>query len=191
MRIRNKKSSRSALSIVLPIVIALALIGAATAYAYSQKIGPFSNNDGSSNKHEPDTTRDTNSVDYSGPTDEDLSSSQDAKNRGLDDGDKETPSTSKKTANLGLSYADINGDSFEVRAFVNNIVEGTGTCTATLTKESTVITASSKAFVDTSSSICTPIYIDKNRLVSGKWSLKVTYNSPSASGSVEEGVDIP
>lgn len=196
MNYANRKKSPK-----IPLLIALAVLllaGAVTAFAYFQKLGPFANR----SESDSNSTAATNTVDYSGPSDNDIAESQDAKKNAGSSADSSSDAansssgssnTSKKTANVGISYADINSkNNLEIRAFVNNIIEGDGTCTATVTKGSTTITKTSEAFIDTSSSICEPIYIPKSQLSAGEWSVNVKYSSPNATGSSgPEKVTIP
>src|SRR5690606_30873781 len=104
--------------------------------AYATSLWPFQNSESES------SIRDTNSVDYGPPTDQEIEESQNAKknnyeNNGQkndeksDNGDKTT--TNKRSVNVGISYADVYNGNVEVRAFTGDVVEP-GTCTVKITK---------------------------------------------------------
>lgn len=170
------------------VIIASAALGY-TLYAQTNKLWPFHSNKTPLKEVAPEV----NSVDYSGPTDEDTKHSQTAKESLLNEGgseaseqqnNTETNSASKKNVTVNISFADIFDDNLEIRAFTPTVIEGNGTCTATVSKQGTqTITKTSKAFVDSSSSICQPIYIPKSQLPTGAWNVSVTYKSPTHQGS--------
>lgn len=194
MRIQQRPTHKPLKTVLAVLAVLLLLAGAYLAYAYTQTKWPFTS---SSSTSQP--ASEENSVDYSGPSDSDIAESQNAKKDATPSTDTDSSSSSspsnpssKKTANVGISYADVNGSNLEIRAFVNNIIEGTGKCTATVTNGSSTITKSSDAFVDSSSSICEPIYIPTSQLSTGEWSVDVKYSSPTATGSSgPEKVTIP
>ena len=183
----SQNKHRKGLRFVL-ISIAILLIAAAgyVAYAFMSKSWPFaeSSTEGS----------DSSTVNYNPPTQADTDASQDAKKRIAAEEDTEksasddssSSNSSKKTVGVGVTYADIYNDNLEIRAFTNGVIEGTGTCTATATMKdmpSMVITKSSEAFVDVSSSQCNPIYIPVSQLKSGTWEVVVKFSSPDSEGS--------
>ncbi len=143
--------------------------------------------------------RDTNSVDYSGPSKTDTAESQNGKKNNSSSTDI-TPSTDStptntpelKDAPVAISYAGATNGKVEIRAFIPSVIEGSGTCVARLVKNSKTVEASSKAFIDASSSQCEPIYIDLSKFeTKGKWKLTVTYTSPTHKGSSDpEDIDL-
>lgn len=135
--------------------------------------------------------KDENTINYDAPTQEELDSSQDGKKNSEQQGSpesegsssSESESSTKRAVSVAVTYAGAGDEGvFEVRAFIDGVIEGSGTCTATLTKDGRTVTKSSPAFVDASSSICEPIYINKSQLSSGSWGVVVSYNSPDAVG---------
>lgn len=187
-----KKQSQSPLKKTLLISAAILLVGAAGygVYAKANNLWPFTTTDTSDNSDS--SVREPNSVDYEGPTKEDTNNSQNAKENLLEeDTDETTPNegtpetpTQKKNAAVNISFADIYNNNLEIRAFTQSVIEGSGTCTATVSKSgSPTITKSSKAFIDSSSSICQPIYIPKSQLSNGTWNVNVSYSSPQYKGS--------
>lgn len=189
MRIQKQPKSKVKIAIVTLVIIALPLLGY-TLYAQANNLWPFP-----AQSAETNTPRETNSVDYSGPTNEDVEHSQDAKEKLLNKGDNDSQtqpednspsndSQGKKGAAVTISFADIYNDNLEIRAFTPTVIEGSGTCTATISKQgSPSITKTSQAFIDSSSSICQPIYIPKSQLTSGTWNVSVTYSSKQYQGS--------
>lgn len=134
-------------------------------------------------------TQDINSVNYDPPTEQEISDGQNAKKDDYNNvetknnDDKNT--TDEKLVDVGISYAGIFNENFEVRAFTNGVVEA-GTCTVTITKNTNVIKGSSGAFIDASSTQCQPILIPKSQFESGTWLVEVTYSSPSTHGTSDK-----
>lgn len=125
--------------------------------------------------------RPVNDVDYSPPTEEDASHANDAKKR-LDESTKQEQT--KTNIYVGVTMADIAVDQLEIRSFVSGVIEGGGTCTATLTRNGISVAATSTAFVDSTTSICTPISIPLTRFKdSGQWDLVVSYSSVTSTGT--------
>lgn len=187
MKIRtNKKSAKSI--IIIALIVALVLLGGWIAYAYFSKIWPFAETSNSLS-----LTNDTGSINYEPPTENEVAEGQEAKKRPNEQNQNtEQPSTpnnatgQKKTANIGISYADVYNNNLEIRAFTNSVIEGTGTCTAIVTMkdmESMRITKTSKAFIDTSSTLCEAIYIPVTDLHAGKWTITVKFSSPDYEGT--------
>lgn len=191
MKIKTKTNTHHNIAIT-SVVIALILTLGATAYwMNSNNIGPFSD----SSKDSSPEIRQANDVDYGPPSEGEVNNSQNAKNRILEEDiqdnddsslESKTPSNSakKKLATISISYADIFENNLEIRAFTPSVIEGTGECTATVSKSgSTTITKKTPAFIDASSTICRPIYIPKSQLSTGVWTVNVNYSSPAYEGS--------
>lgn len=88
----------------------------------------------------------------------------------------------KKQVTPLITRADQN----EVRAYVPGIVEGGGTCTATLSKGSTSISRISEGIANSSVTNCRPIDLSSVQFPQkGQWTLVVSYNSTAASGKTE------
>ena len=188
MKTNHTKKSTQKRTLVIAGIIFVALCGATAGYALlAQQNGwplPFFNT--SNESPQTTTERPVIDVDYSGPTKEDVDESQAAKEKidqeQADDNSTQTPAQ-QQTVSVAVSFADVSGTNFEVRAFVPTAIEGGGTCTATLTQGSSKVQKSSEAFVDTSSSQCRPIYIPVSEFPSkGTWSLNITYASPTHKG---------
>lgn len=187
-----KKRTKTKVLVITALVVVALLIGGLT-YAYFQKVWPFA----STQKNvATDTKTDTNTVNYDPPTNQEVKDSQDGKKNSdntSDDSPKKDDTGSsttkpKKTASVGIAYADVNGNNLEIRAFTNSVIEGTGTCTATATMvgmSDMKVTKSSEAFIDASSTQCRPIYIPLSQLHSGSWKVSVKFASPDYTGKSE------
>ena len=117
-------------------------------------------------------------VNYNPPTEQEVDASQDAKHQ--------TEDTSPVTnVSVDVSYAgkSDDGQSVEVDAYITSVIEGSGTCTATFTKGAASVSASTKGFIDATSTICEPISIPLSRFESGSWKLVVTYKSDGRVGT--------
>lgn len=177
-----KRKSKSKSTLVIIIIVGIALLASTAALAYSQKWWPFD---------WPERFI-VDGINYGPPTQQEIESGDDAKKKLLDDAKNnnqdDTDSESRKVVNVGVSFADKIESNLEVRAFVSGVVEGTGTCTATLTKSgSQPVSKSSKAFINVSTSQCQPILIPLGDFdKAGEWVLVVTYASPTSAGESEK-----
>lgn len=192
MKINTKKSSQRKYKTLI-IVIAMLLLGVISygTYAYVTKsLWPFQETQDTS----IDADRGVNDVDYGPPTEQDTANSQNAKERILEEGEgsgndsnqstSPSPDQPKQPVAITVSYAGIQNSQLEIRAFSSSVIEGSGTCTATITKSgSRTITRSTPAFIDASSTICEPIFVPRSELSAGTWNVNVTYSSSTHSGS--------
>lgn len=181
-----KKHNKTKALAFTGLAIVILLIGGLT-YAYFQKTWPFTSKQMSMS----DDTGD-GKVNYDPPTDQEIKDSQDGKknsDNSSNDSDQSSSSTTKKKASVGISYADIYSNNLEIRAFTNSVIEGTGTCTATVVMgamegmKAMTVTKSSEAFIDASSTQCRPIYIPVSQLHSGTWKVSVKFSSPDYEGT--------
>jgi hypothetical protein len=181
MKIAKKKQNKKPLIVIIALII---IVAACIGIYYLVN---------RSNQSTPD------SINYNPPTQEEIDASQDAKKRNdeknneeknpTDDkptiNSNENSSTPQKNASVGITYADVFDGKLEIRAFTDSVIEGNGTCVATIHSGGVTKEASSKAFVDATSSICQPIYFNISDLTPGTWSVTVTYTSPDAKGVSE------
>lgn len=181
MNIIQKDRHKKTLLTLLYISILVALLAIAT-YFIGAKYGwlPSWKDADTSTTTE---LRSTNDVDYSGPSETDIEHSQDGKkNSSSNETDEQSKSVTTNTP-VAIAFADVSGDNVEVRAFIPGVIEGTGTCTVSLSKDSYVVTKTSKAFIDASTSQCTTLLVPLSELQSsGIWSLRVSYSSPTHTG---------
>lgn len=176
MKIKKSNNKNSLVKSMICVLILL-FVGGVAFYVYKKV-----NHDNNS------------SINYSPPTQTEIDSSQDSKKRATEDEATKNAQSGSKTGSdikltdsprkvgVGISYANIVNDKLEIRAFADGVIEGNGTCTAKVEKGDESLSANSKAFIDVSSSICEPIYIDKSKLTPGTWTVVVTYDSPDATG---------
>ena len=189
MRITQTKAKKRSLTPIIILVLAVvAIAGGYFTYAFMTKgAWPF---------EQTETKAPVNTVNYDKPTQEEIDHSQDGK-KNSGNQQSETPSTEtpnkpssdKKKISVGIAFAgyDADEDAVDIRAFTPDVIEGDGTCTATLTKDTAIVTKTSKAFVDSSSSQCRPILIPASEFEEkGLWSLTVTYASTGYTGASGE-----
>ena len=174
------RTSKKAAFLAIPAVV---VIAAATYvyFAHQNSLWPFLSTKSA------DTPLVVDGINYAPPTDQEKAASQDAK-KDTSHSAENTGSTSSdgKNISVGVAYAayDSAKGAVDIRAFTPDVIEGTGTCTARLTLDDITVTESSKAFVDSKSSQCEPILIQKtNFTTAGKWRLVVSYQSPTSEGS--------
>lgn len=176
----TQKSSKKLFTIIAASVVAVLALGY-FGYAYTTKDAwPFAAEASDSSATSED------GINYNPPTDQEKQDSQDGKKNSASQDEANNPSnTSSKEVSIGIAYAGYDAEEgmIDIRAFTTDVVEGTGTCTATLTKDGQTVTRASKAFVDSSSSQCEPILINPTDFPSsGTWSLTVTYKSDTSTG---------
>jgi hypothetical protein len=82
----------------------------------------------------------------------------------------------KKQVTPVISYAGAD----RLNAYVSGVLEDSGTCTATFTQGTSVITRTSSGFSNVSYTQCAPI---TPNLPAGSWSVIVTYSSANAQGT--------
>ncbi len=172
---KNKKTSKIILGISLGIVILL--LGYSAVGYTTKQLWPFSSQSStsdSSNKSAENTPI---------RSDDQLDTIKDEAENNNSNTENSSDTAQKKSVHIGVTYADVYDGNVEIRSFVSGVIEGTGTCKATLEQNGQVITKSSKAFIDSTTTQCEPIYIPINTLPStGTWKVKVSYSSPSSEG---------
>lgn len=173
--------------IVVSIVIALAAIYTATAYAL--KVWPFNtssqkieeNSSHTPTEQQPDSTN----------TATDNNQVNDSKSNAI----KDTPSSSssaspKSIVTITAANQDKQADLLRIRTLISG-VEGSGTCNLTLTKETSVITATSGIQAGPSSSTCQGFDISiSNQLSVGTWDIEIVVNAGSIQTSATGKVTI-
>lgn len=182
MKIQKRKSIQKTILYSTSVVLLVAI------FVFSSYT-IFKNTSVNNTPDQSNQSRDVNEVDYSGPSPEDTESSQDAKKRAGENNTEKNTTLNKKIASVGVVYADIEGDNFEIRAFTSSVIEGDGICTATLKNGNNILTGTSRAFVDATSSQCRPIQIPLSSISPrGEWKLSVSYKSETAEGSSQEEI---
>ena len=173
-----KRFNKNKKTFILPLfIVALAILIGYFAFAYISKAAwPF---------HETAKTSDSSET-YSPPTEQEVTDSQDAKknNAGQESQEENKPPT--ETVSVAIAFADFDQteNAIDIRAFTPDVIEGTGTCTATLIKDGQSVTRSSKAFIDSKTSQCEPILVPINDFPSsGTYQLVVSYSSEKYRGT--------
>jgi hypothetical protein len=95
------------------------------------------------------------------------------------------PGSTKRAVSPFITLADWDASSSEldVSAIVPNLVESGGTCTATVTRNGVVRTASAPAAAVSTYVGCNPMTIPGSALSTGTWTVRVTYSSRTATGA--------
>ncbi len=89
----------------------------------------------------------------------------------------------KKDVKPSITYAGFYGDNAEVGAYVSNIFEDGGACTASFSKDNKTIEKKVNAVKNVSSVDCPVMIATRSELGStGTWTVKVSYSSPTAYG---------
>ncbi|MFZ2126040.1 MAG: hypothetical protein WAV04_00830 [Candidatus Microsaccharimonas sp.] len=146
-------------------------------YAYTTKnTWPFN---AAAQQTQDDSTTD-DGINYNPPTEQEITNSQNGKKQ--DDNSTATP-TDKVGVDLAYAGKSDDGQSIEINIFTTDVIEGDGTCTATLSNGASSVSAQSSGFIDARSTICEPITIPLSKLPEGQWSLTIEYASPGKQGS--------
>lgn len=132
------------------------------------------------------TMRPVNSVDYSGPTQDEQKAgdTQKEENQNREKIDTQPQAT---TATVVITDASQYDSSIEVRAYIPNIYTSEGTCTATFTKAGAkTVTVSGTPFKDATTTQCGAMDVSRSAFAAaGTWSVTVSYKSSTATGSSE------
>jgi len=171
MPFSNRKTRKIAKKklLLLALLAGLLLIGGALTYTNRNNNLPVAETN-------PEGTE---KIDLSPPTEEDKKAVDQHKD---ELGSQQTPTGSPTNTSQKKQVTPIitSASKSEIRAYVPGIVEVDGTCMATATQGSQVVTGSSAGFDNVSTTQCEPIPIN---LGSGSWSVIVTYSSPTAEGT--------
>jgi len=97
-------------------------------------------------------------------------------------------STGKKIVSPIITHADKYG----TNAYVTGVFEDGGTCTATYTKDSQNITATSQGSENSNYTSCGPMKLPGPLNINGTWTVVVSYSSTDAQGkSAPQQVEVP
>lgn len=155
----NKK--KIALLLILTIAIAVG------AFAYFQMRDNDSAND---------------SINYNPPTKNEREAADSQKDKNIEREKADNNQVSQK-AEIVVVDASQYGDTVEVRAYISNIYEDGGSCTATITNGSQTVSRDTKGFKDATTTQCEPFNIPRSAFSSaGDWQAKVSYSSAAAKG---------
>lgn len=135
------------------------------------------------------TTADGQKVNLEPPTEEEKSEANSRKGAIVkrDEEIKNPPSGSAQINPATIVITE--SSSTIVRAYVSGVFEEGGTCTATATQNSQVITKSSVGFQNVSYTQCAPMQWD-TALGAGTWTIKVSYKSPTTEVSQTRTIEV-
>ncbi len=170
MKIKRKKISKK---IVIGLILACVIVGSIAYVVFAQQ----KTTDKKSNKP----------ITYSGPTEQDKKDAEDENSTANKREDIENApaatSSNKKQVTPVITNASQSGQQITVNSYVSGIFEDGGTCTMTATKGSSIVTKTSKAFADATTTSCAPIFVDRSAFPgAGSWNVVVGYSSNSAEG---------
>ncbi len=127
-----------------------------------------------------------NTINYDPPTKQDKKEAEDNKKELAKDtasSDKPKDSTSTQTIQVAVSDATQYGDVVEVRAFIPEVIESDGSCTAIFTLNDNRLEKKVAAFIEATTTQCRPIDVPVSEFSqSGTWNLVVKYNSAYSRG---------
>lgn len=135
-----------------------------------------------------------NNINFDPPTDEEKQQAEDHKAELEKKLGSENTNSAPNTdpASVTLTYIRYTGQGVEGAGFVNVFEEG-GTCTLTLTKGSSKVTAVSQGFTDVNKTTCPPVTIARSQIPqAGEWTVILSYKSETKNGSsAEQKVSVP
>lgn len=187
MQIKNSRYSKRKLLIFGLALLALLLISGTYGYFRWSKIStPL------------DPSSDYNKVDYNPPTDDQKQAGQDIKSNSVNssgkppapgtDGDTQ-PHLGGNTIQVTITAANQDDGVFRVRTLIEPMV-GSGACTLTLTKGSTVVTKTSDIQALANSSTCKGFDIPTSELSAGAWHIQLTVSSGGKTDTASKDITI-
>src|SRR3989338_1509257 len=177
MKIKNKKYPKQ---LIIPLIAGgvLLAIGIPAVIYFTQRGDDTTTTDPSEYINKPIS----NGVDFSGPSSADLEDNklQEQKDAERAELDKQPIATN---AIIIITNAAQFEKTVEARAYINNLYESGGKCTATYTKAGEQpVSITSSAIPDAKSIQCGILDIARDPFpAAGNWSLQITYSSPKAS----------
>lgn len=186
MKIKTKKSRKK--PIIITIATLLLLVGGATVFTYSQKLGPFEEKEYSTKSASSDEKKTGQNTKK-----ESLEKSEAQKgSTGSDPAPAPTPSTDggKSTVGMEITAANQNGGTFNVRTLIQ-MVTSTGICSLRMTgPNGNVYTATADIQALPSSSTCKGFDIPTANLSSGDWTVAVSFENEEVKGTATKEVEI-
>lgn len=180
-RMPNTKRKRFGL-IFLGVVIVLVGIGAAAYY--------FSNRDSSESNSKAGKTATGYDVNLDPPTEQEKEETEANKEEvskeqeTTKDGSSTPPAPDTTTRQPYITYASQVEDIVEVGGYVLGIFEAGGTCKATFTKGTSVITGTSTGIEDADHTTCPPVSVPVTRFTEkGVWNVTLSYTSKTTNGT--------
>ncbi len=196
MKIKNKVKNNKAI-IILSVCTVVLIICAIIVYLNRESLfGLITNNTSqttsqnkpsdSKNASEPDKTSNDSPNSISDGTAE-----QQLPKPSSNSGSSSGSSSVSKSVAVSINDASQYGNTIEVRAYINGIVESDGTCTFTFTKDAKTITKTSASLTNPNYTNCETVSVPTSEFASkGTWQLKISYQSPKSQGSASTSLEI-
>jgi hypothetical protein len=170
---RNSIWRNNLLILSLVLVLLLAIAGYALAHRTS----------GKTNANETTGPSISSNINYGPPTSQDKQDVQNHKN-GLPSGGAQNSPPTDSSGKKNVTPIVTEADQSQVTAFVPGIFEEGGSCVATFTKDSAVLTKTVQGFANATYTSCAPFNFSGSFFpTNGQWSVTVAYKSTSAEGT--------
>jgi hypothetical protein len=172
-------------SLLIPIILVVLLLSGAFAYWYTQR-------------NTADNQTDDSGINYGPPTEDEQRAGDDIKeqlpDRSNTNGDEEennddgqpSDTIDKKNGSVIITDANQYGSEIEVRAFVQGVIEQSGTCYFNFRRGNSTLSRETPARADASTTICGNLVINQSEFpTAGEWQVTVRYESNITAGSSE------
>jgi hypothetical protein len=132
------------------------------------------------------------SHEYSGPTQQEKNAGNTEKTKFESNNQgQETQTSSTINGRVVIVDSSQYDNIIEVRAYVGNVIENSGTCTITFTNSSHTLTKTTPAFADATTTQCKTLDVQQSEFnSSGVWNVNVKYNSNKTTGNANSMVTI-
>ncbi|MFO0920846.1 MAG: hypothetical protein U0451_04210 [Candidatus Saccharimonadales bacterium] len=165
----NKNQNPKKIMIIV-LVSTLVFVGVTLLYVYIQK-KPSPNNE----------IKPVNTINYSPPTKEELKETETFKNN---QPSTEEPTNPSSHVTPIISYAGQFDSLVELSGFIPSKIEDGGTCTAIFSNDKAVVTKTSSAVKDATTTRCSLISFPTTELTpKGNWNVVLQYKSTSSQGT--------
>lgn len=166
---RLKLTNRRAIAVIL--VVSLLSIGV---LVWARKDNPTPN----STDNTTAAAENGEYINYGPPTEEEKQQAEDRKNEIVAQNENQNNYPQTPSGKKQVTPVITGADNSNVRSYISGIVEDGGSCTATFTKGSEVVTRTSAGLADVSTTVCAP----STNLSPGSWKVVMSYASAKAEG---------
>lgn len=164
LKFKNKKV------LIGSLIVVLLLAGSALAVQY----------------YKDDSAANDDATSYSPPTIDEQEAADTQKERNIQREAADKSTDKPQTANIVIVDANQYDNTVEVRAYISNVYEDGGKCTAILSNGSATVQEASNSFKDATTTQCGAINIPVSRFpAKGNWQVKVSYSSQTVAGESE------
>lgn len=169
----NKKLSRNKKILIGALIVALIVALTVGLYAYKNRNNETVNEV---------STDDKQTVNYNPSTADEKKEAEDKKEEIVKQEEQKQNTTSPTTGKV-IVKPTITNTTGSINAYISNIFEEGGNCTATFTKASESLTKTTVGFQNVSYTQCAPMILEPGFLSTGKWTVIVKYVSDKSEGS--------